>query len=140
MNVELRVASPLQQKVDLLGIPCFEEDLARGAKGPRRALLAAADRRLGGQLLSAAREEHFEGGAESTFTLHTGGRLPAVRLALLGLGKQPRFETEALRVAAAQLIRAAGRVSAARAALLLPGAAAGPQEARAAAEGALLGA
>ncbi len=54
MKVELSAASPLQQKVDIIGIPCFEEDLARGARSPLRALVAAADRGLAGQLLQAS--------------------------------------------------------------------------------------
>ncbi|MHB8419417.1 MAG: leucyl aminopeptidase [Myxococcales bacterium] len=139
MKVDLAAATPLEQRVDLLGVPCFEEDFARGAKGPVRALLASADRALSGQLLEAAREERFEGGAEATFVLHAGGRLRSTRLALLGLGPRARYQTEQLRQAAAQLVRAAGRVSAERAALLLPGAAGVAPEARAAAEGALLG-
>jgi leucyl aminopeptidase len=140
MNLDVSFAPPLASKVDLLVLPCFEEELRRGAKGGTGALLQSADRRLGGQLFQVATDEGFKGAFESTLLLHTGGKLPFTRLLLLGLGKRARYRTELLRQSTAQAIRLAGRVSAQKLAMRLPGAAPGTDEVEAAAEGAELGA
>ncbi len=140
MNLDVSFANPLAERVDLLVLPCFEEDLRRGAKGGTQSLLQAANRKLGGQLLAAATDEGFKGDLESTLLFHTGGRMPFARLLILGLGKRTGYRTELLRQATAHAIRVAGRVSAQRLALRLPGLAPGTDEVEAAAEGAELGA
>lgn len=142
MKIEISHSRPAETKADLLALPVFEGELPAAPKGAKRAgdPLAELDRALGGDLSRAIADEQFRGGAEATLTLHTGGRLPFGRLVLLGLGKRERYQTEGLRHAAAAAVKAAGRASAKRLALPLPGAADEPLEARAAAEGALLGA
>ncbi len=137
MDIRLRSTPPEDAAADVLALPCFEEDLrARRPDGS----IGALDRKLGGRLLAAAKEERFAGGAESSLAFPTWGGLAAGRLLLLGLGKRERFGTEALRHAAARAVRAASRVSAQRLALALPGAGEADAEIRAAAEGAALGA
>jgi leucyl aminopeptidase len=140
--VELSGADASQVAADLVAVPVFEEDLAAIAKGP----LAGLDRALDGHLAAAARDERFGGKADATLALHTMGKLPARRLLLCGLG--PRGDGarlaaggfEPLRMAAGAAARAARKAGAARLAVALPRGLDAAGAARAAVEGALLGA
>ena len=137
--------SPVQSiAADALLLPVAEEDLRRrGSKG-----VAAIDAALGGNLLAAARAEHFEGKPGEELELATLGRLPARRVHLLGLGPAERLAEdsrrrghEPLRSAVGRAARVAARAGAHLLAVAVPGALQGdvPGAARAAAEGALLG-
>jgi leucyl aminopeptidase len=145
LRVALLGASPADVDADALALPVFTEDL-RGRGSPAIAALEAA---LDGALLAAAKAERFTGKAGQELSLPTLGRSRAARLVLLGLG--PRDEAvarlrgegfEGLRAAAGKAARIAGKARARALAVVvpdLPGAdLAGA--ARAAAEGALLGA
>jgi leucyl aminopeptidase len=135
-TLEVRGAAPASVEADLLAFPVFEEE-AKGLAGP----LADLDRRLGGHLAGAARAEGFVGKADSSLALHTLGRLPAGRVLLAGLGpRKGDGALEALRMAAGGVARAAGRAGARTLALVLPGGLEAGAAARAAGEGALLGA
>jgi leucyl aminopeptidase len=144
MKVDLSGAAPLEVDVALLAVPVFEEEMAE----PGRGLVGEIDRRLGGHLSTAARDEEFTGKADQSLLLHALGKLGAARVMLLGLGKRddaaaelPRSGHEALRMAAGKAARAAWKAGAQRVAMAaprLPGTAAGA--ARAIVEGALLGA
>ncbi|MGZ6076341.1 MAG: M17 family peptidase N-terminal domain-containing protein, partial [Myxococcaceae bacterium] len=83
--------------------------------------VAAIDRALSGQLLRAAREEGFRGKPEQTFVLHSHGRLPAVRVVLVGTGAPEKMDAESLRQAAGRGIKAAQRVRARSVAVAIPG-------------------
>ncbi len=144
MKVELTGAPPLELECSLLALPVFEEEVADSRKG----LLGEVDRRLGGHLSAAAREEDFRGKPDQSLVLHGLGRLEAARVMLLGLGSReravqelPRVGFEPLRLAAGKAARTAREVGAQRLGLGLPrltgvwGA-----TARAMIEGALLGA
>jgi len=144
MKVELSGAAPLEVDAAFLAVPVFEEEMADSGKG----LVGEIDRRIGGHLAAAARDEDFGGKAGQSLLLHGLGKLKAARVMLLGLGKRdaaaealPRSGHEALRMAAGKAARAAWKAGASRMAMAaprLPGTAAGA--ARAIVEGALLGA
>jgi leucyl aminopeptidase len=125
---------PLEASVDLLvlTLTSTERELTEDA------LVAAADRALGGALRQAMADERFTGKPDQILSLHTLGRLPAKRLALLGRGAgllAPR-DLQALGGRASRLAKATGARSAA---LVVPGAAPALADLEALADGAALG-
>jgi leucyl aminopeptidase len=146
LSVDATGAAPLKVAADALALPVFAEDL-RAGDGPVRAI----DATLGGALLAAARAERFEAKPGQELQLPTLGRAAAGRLLLVGLGRRADCERvmrrdgfEPLRLAAGKAARAAAKAGARSLAVAVPDGAAGhadlPSAARAAAEGALLGA
>jgi leucyl aminopeptidase len=131
MMLKLQVSSsyPLEAPVDLLILTCAEQEQGTDA------LVAAADQALGGALRQTIADERFLGKPGQAVSLHTLGRLPAKRLALIGRGKAPLGARELLILGgrASRLAKATGARSAA---LLAPSAA--PAELQALAEGAAL--
>jgi leucyl aminopeptidase len=137
------VAAP-DAEADVLALPVLEEE-ARGAGAGR---VKALDARLGGALLAAMRAERFEGKPGQDLVLPTLGRTPAGRLHLFGVGDRAGLARaadaghEPLRMGAGRAARAAAKAGARRLAVALPdadGVGVAPA-ARAAAEGAVLGA
>jgi leucyl aminopeptidase len=132
---------PLSLATDVLALLVHAEDLG-GAR------LKGLDRKLDGNLLQAAEAERFEGKAGQELSLATLGRTRAGKVMLVGLGPRkkatapwPQDLREALRLAAGQAARAAGKAGAATLAIGLPEKEEDEaQAARAAVEGALLGA
>jgi leucyl aminopeptidase len=137
-------AEPLSLEAALLALPVFDDAL--GGKGA--SLVAELDRRLDGHLLSAARAERFEGKAGEQLVVTTVGRTRARRVVLLGLGPRAKAAgwlasgAEPLRMAAGKAARLArgGKVVVALAGLSDLLGADAASLARAAVEGALLGA
>ncbi len=132
-------------EVDALALPVFEEEVRGGGAGRLKAL----DRLLAGRLFEAIRAERFEGKPGQELALPTLGRARAGRVILLGLGRRGESLAraaadgfEALRMAAGAAARAVAKKGVRSLAVALPdGDGAGvPAAARAAAEGALLGA
>ncbi len=138
--VELTDADALGLAVDLLAVPLFEEDLASGGR------LGPLDAALDGHLFSAAAEDGFTGKAGQVLQVFTLGKLPARRLALLGLGPRAKgieaaaHGGEPLRMAMGKAGRAARAAGLARLGAWLPPELDAKVAARAAVEGALLGA
>jgi leucyl aminopeptidase len=136
-KVELTDAAAPALEADVVAVPVFEDGLevAGGA-------VAALDAALGGELLGAARAEGFRGKRDASFGLSPLGRLPARRVLLLGLGPagDGAGAVEALRAAAGAAARAARQARAASLAVALPAGLPPEAAARAAVEGALLGA
>ncbi len=144
ITIEAAGVAAADAEGDALALPVFEEELRGGGAGRVKAL----DARLGGALLAAARAERFEGKPGQDLALATLGRAPAGRLHLFGLGPRARYAGSAgaghepLRAGAGRAARAAVKAGARALVVAVPegdgrdvGAAA-----RAAAEGALLGA
>jgi leucyl aminopeptidase len=129
-------------EADALALPVFEEEV-RGAGAGR---VKALDERLGGALLAAIRAERFEGKPGQDLVLPTLGRAAATRVQLLGMGPRARQANgaghEPLRAGVGRAARAAAKAGARSLAVALPEADGldVPAAARAAAEGALLGA
>ncbi len=99
------------------------------------------DAALGGVLLRAADEEQFKAKKLASFTLHTHGKLPAVRILLVGLGARKDFTAPDLRLVGARAARTAATTSARSLTVAPPtGTDASPDAvARFSAEGILLG-
>jgi leucyl aminopeptidase len=129
--LKLQVSSsyPLEAAVDLLVLTCAEQEQGTNV------LVAAADQALGGALRQVIADERFLGKPGQAVSLHTLGRLPAKRLALIGAGKAPLGARELL-VLGGRASRLAKTTGARSAALLAPSAA--PAELQALAEGAAL--
>jgi leucyl aminopeptidase len=134
---------PLEIEADTLAFPVVEEDL----RGAGRGLVRELDGRLGGALLRAARAERFEGKAGQELALATLSRVPAARVVLLGMGPETKGAAalagagfEPLRMAAGKAARGAVKAGASTLAIAVPDVGDLAAAARAAGEGALLGA
>jgi len=104
MTVRVTVADPTAHRCDVLALGVFS--------GPARleGIAAKVDHALGGLLARALHEEQFTAEAGKVVFLHTHGRLPAGRLAVVGLGDRDAFNIDGVRLAAASVARAvAGR-------------------------------
>ena len=141
ITIDVTGVAPADAEGDTLALPVLEEEV-RGAGAGR---VKALDVRLDGALRAAIRAERFEGKPGQDLVLATLGRIPARRLHLFGLGPRAALAKEGnepLRAGAGRAARAAVKAGARRLAVALPDADGidVPAAARAAAEGALLGA
>jgi leucyl aminopeptidase len=143
--VKITGAPATSIEADALALLVAEEDL-RGKGAPA---VAALDAALDGNLLAAARAERFRGKPGKVLDLTTLGKLPAGRVYLLGLGPRKKAAEdskrgghEPIRAAVGKAARAAVKAGARSLAVSVPELLAGdvPGAARAAVEGALLGA
>ena len=138
MKITLGSSDPLKLSTDLLVL--FATDAEAFPKGKAASgLLGQIDATLGNHLRAAAAQEKFSAKIESTLELSTLGRLPADRVAVLGLGPASAVNHEVLRQAAGRAAKLARRVSAKRITVVTPGKDPA-SEVRALAEGLALGA
>ena len=133
LKVQVSSSNPFEAAVDLLVVGCAEGELSSGE------LVAAADRALEGALRQAITDERFKGKAGQVLSLHTFGRLPARRLALVGRGKAETTTARDLLALGGHASRLAKKTGARSAALIVPGAALATADLEALAEGAALG-
>src|ERR1700733_11898437 len=112
-KITLGTADPLKLSTDLLVL--FATDGEAFPKGKAASgLLGQIDAALGNHLREAAAQEKFSGKLESTLELSTLGRLPAGRVAILGLGPAAAVNHEVLRQAAGRAAKLGRRSSAKR--------------------------
>jgi leucyl aminopeptidase len=111
LDLILSPANPLEAPVDILVLACSEDQLAEDP------LVRGADAALGGALRQAATEERFRAKPGQSITLHTFGRLPAPRVALLGCGASAGFSAKDARPTAGRATRLANGAGARSAAL-----------------------
>jgi leucyl aminopeptidase len=134
----------LGSDADLLVLLCTDRDL-EGAGA-----VSQIDERLDGRLRRAAADERFRARLGQALIVFSQDRIPARRVALVGLGPAADTSTRTLRIAAGAAARLAGTVGAARALVAWNASnestgdgrfdAAAEAAVQAAAEGALLGA
>jgi len=132
LEIAASTANPLEVPVDLLAIACTEDQLDGDP------LVQTIDGRLEGVVRRAVADERFRGKLGQTLVIHTLGRLPAARLALIGCGATRAAAARDPRPGAGRALRLAvgcGARTVGFAAPWLPSTAL-----QAAAEGALLGA
>jgi leucyl aminopeptidase len=101
VTVRVTVADPTAHRCDVLAVGVFS------APGRLEGLAAKIDQHLGGLLARALHEERFNGEFGKVFMMHTLGRLPAGRIAVVGLGDRNRISLDRHRLAAAAVARAA---------------------------------
>jgi leucyl aminopeptidase len=135
MNISASPSPPAQTRTDLLAIACDDDAVAESPH------VAALDQALGGSLRRAIQEERFRGKPGQTLVLHTQERLPATRVALIGVGPRAGLGPPTLLPFAGRAARVASGISAASVALVPPSAlSAEPADIAAAlTQGALLG-
>jgi len=127
-------------QTDVLAFLTFEEDFPE----PVDPLLRQLDVALAGNLRQACADERFRGKPGQSFLLHTGGAVPARRIALIGAGSRASFAPTEAQHAVAKLVRLATGVGARSLTLRSTWQGAGPEDElawlEAAARGARLGA
>jgi leucyl aminopeptidase len=135
VNVECATGALEAQKTDAIVIGVYQEEkkLREGA--------ARVDRALSGQISEILESERFGGKPASVTHTHTGGRIPARRVIVVGLGRRRDLTLETVRRAASAALRRARDLGARSAAVEVLGDRL-PARARAhaVAEGAILGA
>jgi len=139
MDLAVEVRKPSEARGDVLVLGRYAE----GARPP--AEIAAVDRALGGTLSRVLASEKFEGKPGQISYLHSGGKLPAERVLVVGLGPRrrgdrTRGDAEPVRRAASAAVRRARDLGGATIAVFMPPDGLSPRErAQAIVEGALLG-
>ena len=118
MNFSFVAADASKAKADVLVVPVFDTDLTE-KKNPPRAL-QSIDKKTRGLLFKTALSEGFKGKAEQTFVFLTHGKVPAVRVILVGLGARAKFTAELLRLAAGRAVKISTRMKAKIVAVQLP--------------------
>ena len=82
MKLDVSVGIPAEAAGDALVLECYAGEDRLGPEARR------VDLALGGLLALALRDQRFEGRACEVADLHTGGRLPAKRVLVVGLGRR----------------------------------------------------
>jgi leucyl aminopeptidase len=137
MRIKVENLSLTEIKADLLVVNIFE-----GVKIPG-GVTGAADKALGGQIAKLCKQGEIDGKLGKVTIIHTMGKLPAERIAVIGLGKKEEFGLDEVRIVSAAAVRAAKEAKAKRIASIVHGAGIGGLAAKEAAqamvEGAVLG-
>lgn len=137
MDIRMHIGEPSEQSCDLLVV-----SMMKGATKPIGAL-AVANTKLDGALLRLIQEDGYQGRLGEWLILPTLGKLPARKIAVIGLGDKQSFDLDAARKIGAWIARRAKDASAKRVTTILHGIDATDLPARelaqALAEGALLG-
>ena len=137
MEIKAVAGDIAHSAVDAIVIGYFEG--AGGPEGPS----AAVDAALGGAVRQLGAQGEIKGKLDQVIVIHTLGKLPAGKVAVVGLGKQADLTLDRVRGATAVACRALRRAAAANIAVAPLGAGvagiSGSASAQAIAEGALLG-
>jgi leucyl aminopeptidase len=134
MRVELSSGDAESVEADVLAVPLADPS------PPLPAGASRLDQLLDGRLARVAEQETVAAKAGQTAVLHLAGEVPAGRVAAVGLGPGAALDPDAVRTAAAGVVRATSRVGGTIAwlvddGLTLPS----PEQARAAVDGLMLG-
>jgi leucyl aminopeptidase len=139
MDLALETRKPSEARADVLVLGRYADE------GRVPAEVVAVDRALGGLLTKVLQSEKFESKPGQISYVHTGGKIPAERVLVVGLGphrrgEKTRGDAEPLRRAAAAAVRRARDLNAGSVAVFMPPDGLSPRErAQAVVEGALLG-
>jgi leucyl aminopeptidase len=95
MKLDVSAKLPVEAPGDALVLECYAGNDRFGLEMRR------VDLALGGLLALALRDQRFEGRVGDLADLHTGGRLPAKRILVVGLGPRADCTADVLRRAAA---------------------------------------
>ena len=100
MRLEIEPGAPESVEADVLAAPLLADAGVTGAAG-------ALDERLGGALGRAAADGEATGKLNESAVVHVDGALAARRVALAGVGAREALDADALRTAAAAVVRRA---------------------------------
>ncbi len=113
-----------QGSVTEVQTPLLAVNLFEGVASPGGAT-GAVDRALGGLITHLIAEGEIKGTLDEVAILHTQGKLPAQRVAVVGLGSREKFNLDAVRRAAGSLLRKARELGIASYYTIVHGAGAG---------------
>lgn len=113
MDLQQIVGQPLAARVDVLAFSTFGDP-------DRDAMFKAVDLALGGLLKECAAGEGFTGKPLQMLSVHTGGKLPAKRIVVVGTGAKSEFATSNLRDVTATVANFANRIGATSAGFVMP--------------------
>lgn len=137
MEIKPTVGDVMQLSLDAIIVNLFE-----GVTAPSGAT-GAVDRALDGAITHLIEQREIKGKLNEVTVIHTLGKLPSARIAVVGLGKQNEFTLDRVRGIMAEVCRALRRIGAKRIATIVHGAGAGgigpEQAAQAITEGTILG-
>src|SRR3989304_9007335 len=119
MEIRVVAGDIAQVAVDAILVNLFE-----GVEAPGGAT-GAVDRALGGAISQLIRDKEAKGKLYELTLVHTMGKTPAKRVAVVGLGKQEGFTLDRARGGVAEGLRALRRGGAERVATILSGAGGG---------------
>jgi len=114
MKLGLETRSPMDALADVLVLGRYAAPTRPAAE------LVALDKKLDGLLSTVLGTEKFEGKAGQVAHLYTGGRIPAARVMVVGLGPKKSGDAEILRRAAATSARRARDLGATSVAVFMP--------------------
>ena len=101
MDISIEQGSVTDIATPLLAVNLFEGvAISGGATG-------AVDRALGGLISQMIADGEFKGKLEEVAVIHTMGKIPAQRVAVVGLGSQDKFGLEAIRRASGAVLKKA---------------------------------
>ena len=112
-EISLLSGPALQAQVDVLALITFGDPTKDG-------VFKSVDQALGGQLAEVATSESFDGKAGQVLTMHTGGRLAAKRVAVIGGGPRNDFANPHVRDVTAAIAQTANKVGASSVGFVLP--------------------
>ena len=113
MDLQQIVGQPLAARVDVLAFTTFGDP-------DKDAMFKAVDLALGGLLKECAKGEGFEGKPLQMLSVHTGGKIAAKRIVVVGMGAKSEFATSNLRDVTATVANFANRIGAASAGFVMP--------------------
>ncbi len=114
MKLALESRSPIDARADVLVVGRYADP----ARPP--AELAALDKKLDGLLTTVLSAEKFEGKPGQVAHFYTGGRIPATRVLVVGLGPKRAGDAEVVRRATSTAARRARDLGAGDAAVFMP--------------------
>ena len=114
MKLALETRSPMDAQADVLVLGRYAAPTRPAAE------LVALDKKLDGLLTTVLGTEKFEGKAGQVAHFYTGGRIPAARVMVVGLGPKKSGDAEILRRATATSARRARDLGATSVAVFMP--------------------
>lgn len=115
MKITVKKQNLIEFPCDLLVVNLFEDlPIQKGKRVTLGGGISAVDKALGQMLAHELVEEGIKGKLGENFVLHTHGKIPAKKVAVLGLGKRADFNLETVRRVGAHLLKLAKRNNAKR--------------------------
>lgn len=133
------------ENISLIDIDCdlLAVNLFNGSTKPEGAT-AVADKAVAGLITRLIKDGEISGKLGRTTLLHCGGKIKAKKIVVVGLGKKKKLDLEAVRTAAAAVVKKAQAIKAKKIATIVHGIGCGcleiEESAKALVEGSILGA